>query len=469
MGNVYEFIIDGVSGLASNGNISTIVAGVSSKGEVGKGYILGKSSDIKGILGRGVLVDRLEDIFATGGQNPIVIAVPLSGTASTTSEVIKAREESPTITLSGNSAIDADVIIKIVLSGNLNAGRFIYSFNAGETYSEEITLPDDNSYILEDSGITINFVDGDHSVADSYSFKLTAPIPTLENIMSGINKVLDTYLVENVYIAGATESTVWSALSALSDQLYNAHKPVFFIVETRMPNSNEDINDWVESVVEDRKKVSARFVQVMAGYGKIVTSTGRVKISNLAGLEVGKTIAVPVQRSVGRVADSAISGLSLLDNYSSAIATVLYDNSLNSAKTYEGISGVFLTDSKTLANATSDYQYTRVVRTVFKALKLMRIAALISINDEIGDPTDPDTQGGIDMLLTKMGNALGTMEKAVPKELAAHQFDVPVGQDYVNNGIAVETTLIGIPIIKSIKLYTKYVYAGSNVDPRVEN
>ena len=44
---------------------------------------------------------------------------------------------------------------------------------------------------------------------------------------------------------------------------------------------------------------------------------------------------------------------------------------------------------------------------------------------------------------------------------------IPPGQDIVNNGVAVEMTLIGIPIIRTIKLYASYVYAGSSFDPRL--
>jgi len=45
---------------------------------------------------------------------------------------------------------------------------------------------------------------------------------------------------------------------------------------------------------------------------------------------------------------------------------------------------------------------------------------------------------------------------------------IPSGQDIVNNGVAVEITLIGIPIIRQIKLFASYVYAGGNFDPRLK-
>ena len=59
------------------------------------------------------------------------------------------------------------------------------------------------------------------------------------------------------------------------------------------------------------------------------------------------------------------------------------------------------------------------------------------------------------------------MVGAIPRELAAYVVDIPPGQDIANNGVAVEYTLIGIPIIRNIKLYGKYVYAGGKFDPRL--
>lgn len=58
----------------------------------------------------------------------------------------------------------------------------------------------------------------------------------------------------------------------------------------------------------------------------------------------------------------------------------------------------------------------------------------------------------------------------MPKELAGYKITIPSGQDYVNNGVAVEARLIGIGIgiIREIKLYASYAYAGTRGDTRLE-
>ena len=60
------------------------------------------------------------------------------------------------------------------------------------------------------------------------------------------------------------------------------------------------------------------------------------------------------------------------------------------------------------------------------------------------------------------------MTRAVPPELIDYVVTLPPGQDIVNNGVAVEHVLIGVPIIRKIKLYASYVYAGSRGDTRLE-
>lgn len=104
----------------------------------------------------------------------------------------------------------------------------------------------------------------------------------------------------------------------------------------------------------------------------------------------------------------------------------------------------------------------------FKALRKCRIAALKSLYDEAGDPLLPEKAVGLKFLEANLEAALDTMVKARPPELAAYLVEIPTDQDIVNNGLAVELTFIGIPIIRSIKLYGKYVYAGGKFDPRLE-
>ena len=87
--------------------------------------------------------------------------------------------------------------------------------------------------------------------------------------------------------------------------------------------------------------------------------------------------------------------------------------------------------------------------------------------DEAGDPLRPDREGGLAYLKAQLENALDAMTDA--GELAGYVVDIPSGQNVARDGVAVEITLIGVPIIREIRLYNRYTYAGSNFDPRIES
>lgn len=467
MNDVIEYLIDGTSGIVGGGAAGCIVSGVCSKGTVGKGYLLGNRSDLNATLGVGTLVDRLKDVFAAGGQNPLVIAVPVAGATLPLPKVNKSNALSPDITLSGESKLSASVIIKIITGGELNVGTFTISTDGGVNWSKTFTIPVDGAYAIDDSGVTATFSEGGYLKNTQYSFTISAPVPALKDVMAAIEKPLELYDVEFVYIAGESDGAAWAAFQVKADELFNLHRPTYFKCEAKLPGMNEDINDWVAELIEKKGDISARFVQVCAAYGYIIGSDGTQKLSNFAGLQAGRILSIPVQRAAGRTADGSISGSTLPEKWNSTIQTTLETAGFITAKTYAGLSGVYFGDSRTLAEKTSDYQYEEVLRVVFKGLRLSRVAALGSMYDELGDPMDPADMTGAIKLQTAIETALDTMTKAIPKEMAGYQVVIPEGQDFVNNGVATELTFIGIPIIRQIKLYTNYAYAGSRYDPRI--
>lgn len=158
MGDVLEFLVDGTSGIAPGGvEGSAIVAGVCSKGEVGKSYIIGKRSDLASMLGTGPLVDRVRDVIATGGQEPIVIAVPVQGQSGgyvSTPFIVRSRVKAST---RGVPQKNADIIAKVKNPGALGMATLELSLDGGATFEE---VPTAETVTLGDSGATLCFPAG---------------------------------------------------------------------------------------------------------------------------------------------------------------------------------------------------------------------------------------------------------------------------------------------------------------------
>jgi len=559
MNDVIEYLVDGNSGLAP-GSVSgtVIVAGVCSAGEVGKGYLLGKRSDLQSLLGVGPLVDRLRDTFAAGGQEPIVIAVPVTGLPGGYIGEVKHTGVGPEATTTGLGSQNADAVVQIVVAGSLGTATYKLSLDGGQTWDnptatpangqitlgdsgavltldagehvkddkyavtvrgpigpvEKIgngpeltvtgtvkaaatlvlritgagsrnvgtyqlsedggdnwgvirTIPVDGAIPVSSSGVTINVPDEAMVVGTEYRCRLNAPVPSISAVMSALEKPLELFDVESILIVGPSDSVDWAACGAKADELWNQHRPTYFKTEFRLPHDGEDMNDWAAAWKAEKAKYAHRFVMNVVAFGEVSDATGLRKLRNWSGLQMGRVLSLPVHRATGRVRDGGISQGILPEGWNEAVQFVLESAGAVTAKTYAGLTSPYWGDSRTLAEPTSDFQFEEVLRTVFKAVRLSRIAALSGMYDEAGDPAAEGSAAGLEYLKGEIENALESMVAAKPTELAAYIVTIPPGQDIVNNGVGVEIELIGIPIIRKIKLFLSYTYAGSKFDPRL--
>ena len=568
MGDVITYLEDGTSGIVTGGvDGSALVVGVCSKGTVGKGYLIGKRSNLEDILGVGPLTEHVRDMLATAGQEPNIVAVPVQGQqagyitdpvitgsevvptvsgvpaqnadivvrvatpgvvgtatveistdggktfgeaqASAEQLVLKLEDEEPTgatlvfpsaatleadatfavtvrcavgpvtrigeessplitVTTASGVLAGAELVVQIVKGGALNEGTYQLSTDGGDNFDRERTIPVDGKVVLSDFGVTVTFPSGTYTAGTTYSCRLLAPAPSIVDVMRALEGPLAIYDVEYVLVAGETDSVDWAAAQTKADELWNLQRPTYFKMETRLPRDGEDLNDFAAYLLAESQGFAGRFVTVCCQYGEVTDTTGATRLRNAGGLQAGRVMSIPVQRATGRVRDGNVSQLSLPENWESVQSTLEEDGYLT-AKKYAGLEGVYWGDSRTMADDTSDYRYEEVLRTVFKAVRLLRNAALKSMYDEAGDPLKPNSTNGLAYLKANLENALDTMVKANPQELTSYVVDIASGQDIVNNGVAVDVTLIGIPIIREIKLYASYVYAGSTFDPRMSD
>jgi len=588
MGDVLTYLIDGTSGLAPGGvEGKALICGVCSRGEVGKAYLIGRRTNLEEMLGVGPLVNRLRSMLTTGGQQPLIVAVPCVGQQAGYITSIKAKNTKIMPRASGVPAINADIVVKaarvmvddpddsndppariekdglrystdggktfseaapyaaqlvigtgtdatgialafpelepgqqleadaewsfaarcaigdvtriggehprsdaaspmlevkagengvlaaaelvvkITKGGGRNEGTYQLSVDGGDNFERVRTIPYDGLVTLPGNGLALNFPEGDYAIGTTYECRALAPSPSIVDVMEALEPPLALYDVEFVYVAGPTDSVDWAAMQSKAEDLWNLQRPTYFKAECRLPHDNEDLNDYCAYLLAEKQGIAARFVTVCAQYGELVDSSGKRHIRNAGGLNAGRVISIPVQRATGRVKDGNVSQLTLPFGWEAVQAT-LEDAGFITAKKYAGLDGVYWGDSRTLADAASDFRYEEVLRTVFKAVRLLRVAALKSMYDEAGDPMKATNVPGLAYLKASLENALDTMVKAIPQELAAYEVEIVPGQDIANNGVAVDIALIGIPIIREIKLYPRYVYAGGVFDPRME-
>lgn len=359
----------------------------------------------------------------------------------------------------------AELVVRIMKGGDRNEGTFQLSLDGGDTFSASRTIPVDGIRELADYGVKLNFPAGAYVAGTTYTCRLLPPVPSIVDVLDTLEAPLAVHDVEFVHIVGASDSVDWTAAQAKAEELWNRQRPTYFKLEARLPYDGEDLNDYAAALLAEKQEVAARFVTVCAQYGEIVDSTGSARLRNAAGLQSGRVLSIPVQRATGRVKDGPVSQLSLPDGWE-AVRSALEEAGYLTAKKYAGMEGTYWGDSRTLAEDNSDFRYEEALRTTFKAVRLTRQAALKSMYDEAGDPLRPDREGGLAYLRAQLENALDAMTDA--GELTGYVVDIPSGQNVARDGVAVEITLIGVPVIREIRLYNRYTYAGSNFDPRIE-
>ena len=373
----------------------------------------------------------------------------------------------PDITAAGTSKAGAEVVLTVTKAGGRNVGQYQLSLDGGDNYARTRTIPIDGLIACGSTGVTITVPEGDLVLGTTHNFRILPPTPSVVDVIEALEVPLERIDPEFIHVVGPSDSVDWAALGVLADELWAKHRPTFFTCEARLPFDGEDLNDWTSALLDEVAGVAHRFVSVCAAYGEIVDVTGQRKLRNAGGLLVGRIVSIPCMRDIGRVRDQGISQLTIPATFTESMQVALESAGYVTATMYAGLRSTYWGEARTLAEATSDYRTLEILRVVFKGVRLLRVQALKSLKDEAGDWLLGADAAGIAYMRANLANALNTMVAAVPQELAAFEIVIPDGQDLVNNGLAVEVTFIGIPIIKQIRLFANYVYAGSAFDPRL--
>ena len=137
MGDVLTYLIDGTSGLAPGGvDGKAIVAGVCSRGAVGKAYLIGKRTNLEDMLGTGPLVEHVRDMLVTGGQEPVIVAVPVRGQQCgyITDAVVTGGKVKPSV--SGVAAKNADIVVRVASPGTVGTATLEISTDGGKTFGD---------------------------------------------------------------------------------------------------------------------------------------------------------------------------------------------------------------------------------------------------------------------------------------------------------------------------------------------
>jgi hypothetical protein len=185
-------VADGALGIiADDTTADSFKLGVSSAGTVGTLYSYrgADTSKVRTELGQGPLVEAISHhLKKSGGKT--VYAMKLTSSVVGTNTAVTQSGGGPLVTLTGAPLDQYDGIAVVVAGGALGVGTFKFSLDGGETYSVELTIPAGGTYLMPDSGVTLNFAAGTYVAATTYSWTSEAPSYSNADLSTGLDSVL---------------------------------------------------------------------------------------------------------------------------------------------------------------------------------------------------------------------------------------------------------------------------------------
>ncbi|MBE3574541.1 MAG: DUF2586 family protein [Firmicutes bacterium] len=427
--------------------------GVCSRGEVNQIIPISDRDQIVAKLGTGPLVDALFDAIGTGAS--LIYAVRAVGDiAGAVGPVTATKAGTGNVTAAGAPLDAYDVIIEVLSSGSLNVATFRYSLDGGDTYSKEITVPAGGSYPIDGTGLTLSFTadntnPGNSFLAgDRYAFKATAPKASVASVNGAIDAIMASNTpFEFIHVVGESDAAMWAAMDTRAKDAETSFRYIHFLMEARGPNAGESVDQWVTALQTAAQTFASTRVSVVAGRAEISdANTGRVVDRNVAGLYSGRIAAIKVSRSPGRVKDGPIPGVVALNpaGINEGHITMLDEARYVTFRQYQGLPGFFVTNGRMMADSTSDFRYVELRRTMDKACREVRLAALGFVQDE-------GTEAGLSDMEKRLSEPLDAMVGA--GEIAAGRVVIPRDQQIIAGAkLRTKVRIVPIGIMRAIEV-----------------
>ncbi|GAA6428448.1 DUF2586 domain-containing protein [Dielma fastidiosa] len=349
---------------------------------------------IKKLIGYSPLADSVLDSIENGSD--IILCLPVkASTSGTIGEVTKTCAAA--LTVSGSPTNTFDIKVRITAGGGLNTAAYIYTINGGFSWSETATMPVDGIIDLtETCGIKLTFTTPESTVFavdDEFSFNTTAPTMSNADVLAALDKIKTiNQEFEFVHVVGECDGALATAVSVKQQQLLaEKHKPLMILLEAIKPTADQSAEDYAEALMEEYKNIKNYDIQVCVARGNYSKSDGTVREQNLASIVAGLYSKSKVQQSIGQVDTFNISSDKL--GQLTPLGIEEYIEELDEARlltlrSYDGLTGFYVTNARMLSPTDSDYIYAEDVRVKNKIIREIRKSALQQMQSEVDMESD---------------------------------------------------------------------------------
>lgn len=349
------------------------------------------AAKIKELLGNSPMADACIDSIENGSS--VIYCVPVKvGTPGTNGAVEHVGTGAGEITVEGTPSNSCEVHIEVVETGLKNVGSIRYSIDGGKKFTEEETIPLSGEMPVSTLGIKLKFSETEFKAGDIYHFKTTAPSMNNQDVITAFDRLIQLNAAfEFVHIVGTSVKALWASLASIAEDFVSDYKkPIMIICEARAKGADEDLEEYVKAMLDERKGISSIFLQVVLSHGEYIRMDGRDQEINLAGIISGFYGTARESQSIGEVKSFCISENKLVRLLPEGIAGYLeqLDNAgYLTVRQYYGKNGYFVTNANMLSPNESDFRHAEDVRVLNRIIRDVRLAALEKLQMEI-DPGD---------------------------------------------------------------------------------
>lgn len=230
----------------------------------------------------------------------------------------------PTITGTPND--DTNVLLTVVVGATIGVtgGVFTISLDAGRTTGPNIALGTASTYVLPQTGMTINFAAGTLVKGDKIAFSTTAPTWTTAGILACLQAFQSSQYatagIGSIHIVGVCSGANASTIEGYLDTLATGYLFERAMLESRDAKTpiawggvGETETAWLTAIQADFAAVSAKRLLAGAGYYNMPSAfpnpaAGAPRYRRpLTWAQAARQVAIPAQRHSGRVRDGSLS------------------------------------------------------------------------------------------------------------------------------------------------------------------
>ena len=273
----FTILNNGLGAVNPGGGQVMVVAGVSSTGTSNQIVESSNPADFVSAFGYGPLVEAAGFIANTSG-NPVIAIKAATVTAGSNTAVTHTGTGTSAVTVSGTPFDTYYAVVSVNVGGVVGTAgiQLAVSLDAGRTTWSTVNLGTATSYVVPNTGLTLNFGAGTLLVGDTYTFVSTEPKWDDAALVAAIQSLLGSSTAfKNILVVGDVAASDAAAIDTEMSALFNKKRFARALCNARDVldggTSSETSATWQAAIIADFSGFQSDRISVAAGWYNVVS------------------------------------------------------------------------------------------------------------------------------------------------------------------------------------------------------